>query len=66
MFIWDLQQGTDIAPKLQDIALCIYFNETNLMEQKLTVAQLVNKFPASYETRRFITVFTRARHWSLS
>jgi hypothetical protein len=33
---------------------------------KLTVAQLVNKFPAFYGTRRFITVFTTARHWSLS
>jgi hypothetical protein len=28
-------------------------------------AQLVYKFPVSYGTRRFITVFTRARHWSL-
>jgi len=33
--------------------------------QKLLVAQLVKKFPSFYETRRFITVFTRARHWSL-
>jgi len=24
--------------------------------------QLVNKFPAFYRTRRFITVFTTARH----
>jgi len=30
------------------------------------VTQLVKKFPALYGTRRFITVFTRARHWSLS
>jgi hypothetical protein len=30
------------------------------------VAQLVKKFPAFYGTRRFMTVFTRARHWSLS
>jgi hypothetical protein len=33
---------------------------------KLTVAQLVKKYPAFYGTRRFITAFTRARHWSLS
>jgi hypothetical protein len=26
----------------------------------------VNKFPAFYRTWRFITVFTRPRHWSLS
>jgi hypothetical protein len=29
-------------------------------------AQLVNKFPAFYRIRRFITVFTRTRHRSLS
>jgi hypothetical protein len=34
--------------------------------EKLTVAQLVNKFSAFYGTRMFITVFTRARHWSIS
>jgi len=33
---------------------------------KLTVTQLGKKFPAFYGTRRFITMFTRARHWSLS
>jgi hypothetical protein len=34
--------------------------------EKLTVSQLVKKFPAFYGTRRFITAFTRARHLSLS
>jgi hypothetical protein len=29
-------------------------------------AQLVKKFPTFYGTRRFIIVFTRARHLSLS
>jgi hypothetical protein len=32
--------------------------------EKLTVTQLVKKFPAFYGTRRFITVFTTARYWS--
>jgi len=32
---------------------------------KLTVTQLVKKFPALYGTRSLITVFTRARHWLL-
>ena len=32
---------------------------------KLTGSQLVNKFPAFYGTRRFITAFTSARHLSL-
>jgi hypothetical protein len=34
--------------------------------EKSPVAQPLNKFPIFYETRRFITVFTTARHWSLS
>jgi hypothetical protein len=33
---------------------------------KLTVSQLVKKFPTFYGTRRLITAFTRARHLSLS
>jgi hypothetical protein len=33
--------------------------------EKLIVAQLV-ELPAIYGTRRFITLFTRARHWSVS
>jgi hypothetical protein len=55
---------------------CVLFELLNLykltdsMEQspswKLIVTQLVKKFPAFYVTRRFITVFTTARHWSLS
>jgi len=32
----------------------------------MAVTQLVKKFPAFYGTRRFITVFTTALHWSLS
>jgi hypothetical protein len=34
--------------------------------EKLTVSQFVKKFPASYATRKFITVFTRACHLSIS
>jgi hypothetical protein len=30
--------------------------------EKLTVTQLVKKFHAFYATRKFITVFTKARH----
>jgi hypothetical protein len=33
--------------------------------EKPTVAQLLKNFPAFYGTRRFITVFTIAFHWSL-
>jgi hypothetical protein len=34
--------------------------------EKLTVPQLVKKFPAFYGTRRFITAFTSARNPSVS
>jgi len=34
--------------------------------EKLTVFQLVKKFPAFYVTPLFITAFTSARHLSLS
>jgi hypothetical protein len=33
--------------------------------EKLPIVQPFKKFPAFYGTRRFITVFTRALHWSL-
>jgi hypothetical protein len=34
--------------------------------EKLTVTHLLKKFPSFYGTRKSITVFTRARHWSVS
>jgi hypothetical protein len=34
--------------------------------EELPILQLLKNFPAFYGTRRFITVFTRALHWSLS
>jgi hypothetical protein len=40
---------------------------SRILEKFIVVyAQLVKKFPVFYGTRRFITVFTRARHWPLS
>jgi len=39
---------------------------STVLLEKLTVFQLVKKFPAFYGTRRFITAFTSARHLSLS
>ena len=37
-----------------------------VLPEKLTGLQIVKKFPKFYETQRFITAFTRARHLSLS
>jgi len=39
---------------------------SRVLLEKLTVSQLVKKFPAFYETRRFIIVFIWACHLSLS
>jgi len=39
---------------------------SRVLLEKLTGFQLVNKFPAFYGTRRFITASTSARHLSLS
>jgi hypothetical protein len=34
--------------------------------EKLPIVELLKNFPAFYGTYRFITMFTRAIHWSLS
>ena len=38
---------------------------STVLLEKLNHLQLVKKFPAFYETQRFITAFTSARHLSL-
>jgi hypothetical protein len=39
---------------------------SRVLPEKLKRPELLNKFPAFYGTRRFITAFTRARYLSLS
>jgi hypothetical protein len=34
--------------------------------EKPPIVQLLKNFPALYGTRKFVTVFTRDFHWSLS
>jgi len=38
---------------------------STLLPEKLTVTQLFKKHPIFYGTPRFISVFTKDRHWSL-
>jgi hypothetical protein len=45
---------------------CLTNSMCNNLLEKLLVAHLVKKFSERYETYRFITVSTRARHWSVS
>jgi hypothetical protein len=51
----------NVAPKINELTPW-----RRVLFEKPTVTQLVKKFPAFYGTWRFITVFTTARHWSLS
>jgi hypothetical protein len=37
-----------------------------ILFEELIITQLVKKYSAFYGTRKFITVFTQARHWTLS
>ena len=39
---------------------------SRVLLEKLTVSQIVKKFPAFYGNQRFITAVTSARHLSLS
>jgi hypothetical protein len=48
------------------LEICKLTPYSRALLEKLTGPQLVEKFPAFYGTRRFITTFTRARHLSLS
>jgi hypothetical protein len=45
------------------VSCCCY---NSIVIEKLIAAQLVKKFTEFYGIRRFITVFTRAHHRSLS
>jgi hypothetical protein len=45
--------------------LLTYLRSSALLE-KLPIVQLLKNFPPFYGTQKFITMFTRALHWSLS
>jgi hypothetical protein len=55
----------NIAKYFLKLYLLTYWRSWALLE-KLPIVQLLKNFTAFYGTRRFITVFTRAIHWSLS
>jgi hypothetical protein len=48
------------------LAYCVPTPWSRVHLEKLIAPQLEKKFPTFYGTRRFITVFIRAHHWSLS
>jgi hypothetical protein len=60
--------GTIIGILDMSVTLLTYFlaPRSRVLLAKLTVLQLLKKFPTFYGTRKFITAFTSARHLSLS
>jgi hypothetical protein len=51
---------------LPEDTACLPYSLDQSFHQKPTITQLVKKFPAFYETERYIIVFTTAHHWPLS
>jgi hypothetical protein len=49
----------------QNHLLITYLLRATVLREKLIIPQLLKKFPAFYETRRFITAFIRSRHLPL-
>jgi hypothetical protein len=56
---------TGVKYSISSLSVIIITPWSRGLLEKLTVSQLVKKFPAFYGTRRFITAFTRAHHLSL-
>jgi hypothetical protein len=44
----------------------VLYNVSKRINQPTNQPTLVKKYPTFYGIRKFITVFTRARHWFLS
>jgi hypothetical protein len=58
---------TVLLPDCKMLFPVVVTNSTDRVHlEKLTVPQLIMKFSACYENRMFITVFTKARYWTLS
>jgi hypothetical protein len=52
--------------KLRYESTYLFTPQCRILFEKLIVTQLVKKILLYYGSRRFITVFTKARHWTLS
>jgi hypothetical protein len=58
----------NLSPRSTTYSENIYWthSQTSVLFENPSIVQLLKNFPIFYGTRRFITVFTRALHWSLS
>ena len=67
--LWDLKVSRGVTMSdnvLWNATPCILTQRSRHLLEKLTLLQLFNQVSAFYGTRRFIPVFTTARHFSLS
>jgi hypothetical protein len=51
---------------LNPLPILPWNTQSRVLLEKLTVARLAKNFPILYGARRFITVFTRDLHWTIS
>jgi len=65
----DRVRNEEVIPRIKEernIFTYLHSTWNRVLHEKLARFQLVKKFPPFYETRRFITAVTSARHLSLS
>jgi hypothetical protein len=58
--------ATILGGKVRKVMCVVTYLRSWALLEKLPIVQPFKNFPAFYGTRRFITVFTRALHWSPS
>jgi hypothetical protein len=49
---------------LNSIIICLSWSRT--LQEKVIITQLVEKYSSFYGTLRFVTFFTRTRHWPVT
>jgi hypothetical protein len=64
--IWDQCQRPQKGRRSRGIDHSLTHSWNWALHEKLPIVQLLKKFPAFYVTRRVLTMFTRALHWSIS
>jgi hypothetical protein len=60
-----MQHRLQEALDKEGIVKSVLIPRNRVLFEKLIVPQLVKKFPALYETQKFIAVFNRSHHLSL-
>jgi hypothetical protein len=64
--MWNSNRTLTIFSQEASLTHSLIHSRSWALLEKLPIVQLLKNFPAFYWTRKFITVFKRALHWSLS